>query len=305
MMFRRLLTRLVWALLLLIVAYFAAIKIMITWLQASPGQVTSLMSHFTEVELRYDALEIVQTWSGVQLRARNLQAALLSGRISAQRLDVDFNIWSPLWPSMAYGERLVLEQARIEWDKSNSSMRTLDVHKQLVWLSKLWKITSLNEVRIAGLSRDLHELNIQSLSLSRALRWTMLADVKLTYGSAFRTSRWHLTGRFVEDRLGRLADGDLIVQSAQDLNLSHLYALFSPDRTLLAKLPNGGLNFHAHLVVAGQKLSKMQLDVAADGLLWQAGNSALPRQINARFAWLMEGVKQPFSSMAFRLMRCN
>lgn len=300
MTFRRWLSRFVWLLLLLIVAYFATIKVMITWLQASPQQVTALISHFTEVDLTYDALEIEQTWSGVQVRASNLQASLLSGRISAQRLDVDLNIWSPLWSSMAYGERLVLEQARIEWDMPAEQMQAFDVQKQLVWLSKLWKITSLSEVSIIGLSRDLHELNIQSLSLSRALRWTMLADVKLTYGAAFRASRWHLTGRF-EDGFGRLAGGELIVQSAQDLNLSHLYTLFIPSKKHLLKLPDGEVNFNAHIVIAGQKLSKVQLDVAAERLVWLAGTPELPRQINARLSWRLDEIKQPFSSMAFSL----
>ncbi len=274
---------------------------MISWLQASPQQVTALISHFTDVDLTYDVLEIGQTWSGVQVRARNLQASLLSGRISAQRLDVDLNIWSPLWPSMAYGERLVVEQARIELGAPAEQMQAIDAHKQLVLLSKLWKITNLTEVRITGLHGDLHELNIQSLSLNRALRWTMLADVKLTYGAKFRASRWHLTGRFEEDRLGRLADGELIVQSSQDLSLSDLYVLFSPNKIHLAKLPEGGLNLNAHIVISGQRLSKIQLDVAAERLAWQTDTPALPRQINARLSWRLDEIKQPFSSMGFSL----
>ena len=297
----RLLKRTFWIALLFIASYFVVIKLAVTWLQASPKQVTAFVSQHLGVTLSYKALNIEQTWSGLRVQTDDLHLEHSGWVLRAYNLDVDLNFWSPFWPGLAYGERLVGEGIRLHVDTVPTETEAFSLQDGLAKLTKLWKIIDIRDVKLTGAGGPVHEWHLESLKSNKALRWSILGDVKLLYGDAYRAARFHFSARFTLDRLGLIEEGQINLSSLQGVELNDLYQPWLNEIPELARMPDGQGYLNASVMVRERRVQQVDIGLDFEGLNWPTAERMLPAHIQTAMTWQAEQHADAESGMLFDL----
>lgn len=276
-------------LILLLAIYFVVTRALITWVQLAPDQVASVTEKFSGIEINFDRLKLEQTWTGFKLHVTNLNLDQPSMQLNMQSLQVDYHLLSPIWPSLPYGERLEIQQGLIQFAQTDEVSGGFDVETWLYQVSKFWRRVNITDLHI-GFEPDA-EVQIGSLQVSRAERWSALADIDLVYGDKAQASHFQVRARLEEDVFGLLSSGDISVRQTSGLNFdvfSHFWPSIQPT---IQRLPSGEFQLDVSASVKKRKLSNLLINLNLEKLNWAQTSTGLPRSASAQLSWDQTALK--------------
>lgn len=276
-------------LILLLAIYFVVTRALITWVQLAPDQVASVTQKLSGIEINFDRLKLEQTWTGFKLQVANLNIDQPSMQLNMQSLQVDYHLLSPIWPSLPYGERLEIQQGLIQFAQTDEVSGGFDVETWLYQVSKFWRRVNITDLHI-GFEPDA-EVQIGSLQVSRAERWSALADIDLVYGDKAQASHFQVRARLEEDVFGLLSSGDISVRQTSGLNFdvfSHFWPSIQPT---IQRLPSGEFQLDVSASVKKRKLSNLLINLNLEKLNWAQTSTGLPRSASAQLSWDQTALK--------------
>lgn len=272
-------------LVLLLALYFVITRALVTWVQFAPHQVAEVTQAISGVEIDFDRLKLEQTWTGFKLQVHNLRIDQPSMQLRIQSLLVDYHLLAPIWPSLAYGERLDIQQGTIQLFATEKTPAGFELESWLYQASKFWQRANVTDVRIElATSTAIH---INSWQVSRAERWNALADIDLILSGENEdySAGFQIRARLTEDLFGLLSSGDISVRQTHGLSFVALAQVWPAFQSSIQRLPSGEFQFDMSAEVQRRQLKSVTLNINLDKLAWGQLDDDLPRSASAQLNW--------------------
>lgn len=281
---KRLLTRTLWAVAGLFVLYMLLVRALAGWVQLMPEQASGLVQQVFDTDIRFESLDIQQTWTGIEVRAQNLAVNTVDWQLKSSEFAVDFHLLSPFWPSLPYGELLKIQRAEFVFSNVRSHSVEFNPDNFLALASKLWRRIEISDLLIKGSTPLIQAVNIDSFNASRAERWSVLADVSVIHLRDHPPTSFQLSARLDEDQFGLLSEGELVLKQKQAFDLAVLRDILPQASLMLDRMPQGSFNLNSQATFNKRQLRQLSFDMTLDQLQW-ATDVSLPRSISAQLDW--------------------
>ncbi len=274
------------------VLYLLLTRLFISWVQFFPANFISTVSSVSGASIQVENIEVSQDWLGFQLKVDGLAVNSDQFVLQAEQLELDFNTFYFVLPSIDYGDYLQIRNGayqvksvhKIDLQEAKlpplSELLTVDVDIQRLWKRVMLTDFVISEIQ-PGLSVQLHDF--QSL---KGTRLTLVSEFSLSYKDVLDYERFNFKTSFTPNVWGEIDNGDFSLSSFKPLRVQRIAKLLPAKWQEV--LPRGELIVDLKGKVVNSQLAQMNLQFNSQSLNWKQSAEGLPESVGLNLEWKQE-----------------
>lgn len=274
-------------LLFLFVFYLVLVRVLISAVQFFPEKMAGLAQSVSGAQISFQNLSLSQSWFGFDVKLSDLQVESESLSLKVNYLESDFNLLSPIFPQLPYGQKLVLSGVS-SVVRANSSPETQPTSttgdmEKIGWsMSQIWQVIKLESIDFQYQAAQSYQFTIAHFSSFSGIKWSFGGDLSGAQDGQ-QVAKLQLTGNLADTGEGRY-DGTIKIASQEPVLISKVKH-WLPSRWV-GSVPDGELAGEVKAKVVASELADLELNLSAQGLLWPEVNANNPKSIGLSMSWL-------------------
>lgn len=273
---------LLWLFIILVVLYITLARGLILWVQQSPERLVELAHEWFDISIQYDHLKVEQTLAGFELSAYGLRFEYPKGVASINQLEMDINLLSWLWPSIPYGERLLIDGATFKLTESSAASE-LNPQGLYASITQFWRHIQVKNFHIESVKSE-HVLAIDSLTANLADRWVLLADISIQTPQLKKWAEFDFSANFHHDPLFGIENGAFRIKQKSAIQVKDLSQSLRQEFEWVDRFPEGQFDFSLTGDVKQYQLKDLRIHLNLNQLDWNS-KSPLPKEVRLLLQW--------------------
>lgn len=274
--------KILWFFLILLVIYFASIRLAIMAVQLYPYHVIHWLDQEAATQVSFQKLDIDQTWNGVFVQTRGLQVDHPEFELTVGQLVFDINLFAPFMPHVRLGDLVVAKDLYSQWSiKTDTTETPVNLPYSI---DKIWDSVRLENAHFSILADKNYHVRIRKLNSYFGLNWTIGANWGVALDKQSFTD-FQVIGELKPQGMGiGSVSGQVNLVTLNPIGFDHLTQWLPKAYQTL--LPDGQLATDMALQVEASQVVGLEVSLVAEGLDWQVRHQQLPTSMGITLNWM-------------------